>query len=397
VTTTPGALAARAAQRIPGGTSTGSKRPAALWGADDTGLPTHYARAAGCRVTLPDGRELVDLTMALGAVALGYAHPEVTERAVAALRAGPVAGLAHPAEAELAERLGALVPCAEQARMMKSGAEAVAAAVRIARTATGRAHVVASGYFGWLDWAGDAAGIPAGAHADVTRVPPHDVAALEAAVSAHAPDLAAIVIEPVVERAPDPAWLATARALATRHGAVLVFDEIKTGVRTHLGGWQAVSGVIPDMAVLGKALANGFPLGVVVGRRAVMEAATRTWISSTLAGEATALAAALATLDVAERETLPARLAAAGTRLRALVDAALASAGVPGVRTEGIAPFFFVRFDDAARERRWLAALAAHGVLAKRGPYCFAALAHDDAALAAVERAAHAAAQEAAA
>ncbi|MBI3792771.1 MAG: aminotransferase class III-fold pyridoxal phosphate-dependent enzyme, partial [Gemmatimonadetes bacterium] len=263
-----------------------------------------------------------------------------------------------------------------------------------ARTATGRSHVIASGYFGWLDWASEAPGVPAAAHADVTRVAPNDVAALERAVGEHGARLAAIVLEPVVERAPDPAWLATARALATRHGAALVFDEIKTGVRTHAGGYQAVANVIPDLAVFGKALANGHPLSAVVGRRALMEHAARTWISSTLAGESGALAAACAVLDVAERERLPERLAATGTRLRSAFDAALADARVPGAATHGIAPFFFVRFDEPAREARWLAALVRHGVIAKRGAYNFAALAHDDAAIDRVTRAAHAAARE---
>ena len=386
------AAATRAARLIPGGASTGSKRPEALWGAPSAGLPTHYASADGCRVTLADGRTLIDLTMGLGSVALGYAHPEVTERMIAALRAGPVAALAHPLESELAERLSAHVPCAEQVRFLKSGAEGVAAAIRIARTATARSHVVASGYFGWLDWSSDAAGVPQGAHADVTRVPPHDVAALERAAAEHAHHLAAIILEPVVEHAPDPAWLSRARDLATRLGAVLIFDEIKTGIRTHLGGYQALSGITPDLAVFGKALANGASLAAVVGRRAVMEAATRTWISSTLAGEASALAAACAVLDVAERERLPERIEAIGSTLRGAAERALA--GVHGASVQGIAPMWFVRFAAPAQERAWLAALVRHGLIAKRGPYNFAALAHDDATCATVACAFDAAASE---
>lgn len=393
--TTSRSSAAHAAHRIPGGASTRSKCAAALWGEGASPeMPTHYVRAAGCRVTLADGRELIDLTMALGAVALGYAHPEVTERMVAALRAGPVSALSHPLEGELAERLCAVVPCAEMVRFHKSGAEGVAAAVRIARTATGRAHIVASGYFGWLDWSSDAAGVPVGAQVDVTAVPSHDLPALEAAVARHAHDLAAIVIEPVVDHAPDPSWLARARALATQHGAVLVFDEIKTGTRVHAGGYQAVSGVIPDLAVFGKALANGAPLSAVVGRRAVMEAAQRTWISSTLAGETSALAAACAVLDVAEREHLPERLAATGMRLRVAAESAFSGVDPQGVTLAGIAPFFLLRFDDPSRERAWLAALVRHGVICKRGAYNFAALAHDDATCTRVAEAFAAAAAE---
>ncbi len=384
--------AARAARLIPGGASTGSKRPSALWGDDATDLPTHFVRAHGCRVTLADGRELIDLTMALGSVALGYAHPEVTERMTEALRNGPVSALVHPLEGLLAERLCDVIPCAEQVRFLKTGAEGVAAALRIARTATGRSHVVASGYFGWLDWSSDAGGVPSGARADVTRTPPNDVAALERAASEHAHDLAAIVIEPVVDHAPDSAWLARARALTTQLGAVLIFDEIKTGVRTHLGGYQVVAGVTPDVAVFGKALSNGASLAAVVGRRSVMEAASRTWISSTLAGEASALAAACAVLDVAERERLPERLAHAGLRLANAAREALAK--VEGATVQGIAPMFAIHFALEAQQRAWLAALVRHGVIAKRGAYNFTALAHDDATCAQVERAFHVAATE---
>src|SRR5690606_21575588 len=142
----------RAGAVIPGGTSTGSKRPEALFATGSEPGPTHYRVARGCRVVTAGGTELVDLTMALGAVALGYADPEVTRAVAAAAQAGNVSGLSSMLEVEVAEQLRDVVPCAEQTRFLKSGAEGVAAAVRIARTATGRSHVIASGYFGWLDW-----------------------------------------------------------------------------------------------------------------------------------------------------------------------------------------------------------------------------------------------------
>jgi hypothetical protein len=176
-----------------------------------------------------------------------------------------VTGLTHVSEPALAERLCDVVPCADRAFFLKSGAEATAAAVRLARAATGRDRVVGAGYFGWLDWWSTGPGVPAGASADYTPVPWGDAAALEAAVDAAGGALAAVVLEPVVEREPPPGYLARARALATRAGAVLVFDEVKLGCRLHPGGYQAVCGVTPDLAVFGKALANGYPLAAVVG------------------------------------------------------------------------------------------------------------------------------------
>jgi glutamate-1-semialdehyde aminotransferase len=388
---------ARAAGAVAADASTGSKRPGALYGPTrDAHAPLHFTHAHGCRVTTVDGRTLIDLTSALGAVALGYADPEVTRRVCEAAAAGHVAGLTHASEVTLAERLIERVPCAERVLFLKSGAEGIAAAVRLARAATGRDLVVGSGYFGWLDWWGGGAGVPAGAHADFVPVPFDDVPALDAAVDAARGRLAAIVLEPVVERLPSAAWLQAARRACDRQGAVLVFDEVKTGCRLHVGGFQATAdaaGVLPDLATFGKALANGYPLSAVLGRAAVMESARRAWISSTLASEATALAAAHAVLDRHDAEDVCGRLRVHGDTLRAAVREALASAGVGGVSLLGIAPMWFLRFDGPAeraaeREATFLDAARAAGVLFKRGAYDYASLAHDAEVLPAVAHAA---------
>src|SRR5688572_27632983 len=148
----------RALDVIPGGSSTGSKRPDALYGDGNEVGPTHFARASGCRLTTPSELVLIDCTMALGSVAIGYADERILRAAIAAAANGNVAGLAHPIEVDVAERLCDLIPCAEQVRFLKSGADAMSAAVRLARTATGRARVVGCGYFGWHDWSSTSAG-----------------------------------------------------------------------------------------------------------------------------------------------------------------------------------------------------------------------------------------------
>lgn len=371
---------------LPTGASTGSKRAEALYGRGDAEGPTHFVSARGCRVVDADEQEYVDCTMALGAVALGYAEAEVTRAVASAVHAGNVCGLSSVLEPMVAERLCDVIPCAERVQFLKSGAEAVSAAVRLARTYTGRDTVIASGYFGWHDWSSDAAGIP-GATRKLTRtVPFDDVAALEAAVTAAGSDLAAIVLEPVVERLPSEAWLKRARALCDRAGAVLVFDEIKTGFRLRPGGFQELAGVFPDLATFGKAMANGYPLAAVVGREAVMQAARNTWISSTLASEATALAAASAVLDWHERADICDALASAGRDMRASFDAAIAASGVEGVTTDGLDPMWLLRFADAAHETRFLELAARFGVLVKRGAYNYASVAHDEDALRDIER-----------
>ncbi|HET7585947.1 MAG TPA: aminotransferase class III-fold pyridoxal phosphate-dependent enzyme [Gemmatimonadaceae bacterium] len=378
----------RAAAAIPGGASTGSKRPEALYGPAGGAGPTHFVRASGCRLTTADGRDLVDCTMALGSVALGYADPEVVDAVARAVRDGNVAGLSHVREVELAERLIEIVPCAERVRFLKSGAEGVAAAVRVARAYTGKSSVVGAGYFGWLDWCSTALGVPGGVRRDFHPAAFDDVESLDAALAEAGEDLAAIVVEPVVERLPSQEWIAAARAACDARGAVLIFDEMKTGFRLRPGGFQEYAGASCDVAVFGKALANGFPLAAVVGRAEVMDVARSTWISSTLAGESAALAAATAVLDRHAREDVCAQLWRTGEAMCEAMRRAIATTGTSGVTIAGIPPMWLVRFEDARRPPRFVDQALDDGVLFKLGAYDFASLAHDAAALTAIEHAA---------
>src|SRR5207245_4132246 len=135
-----------------GFTSTGSKRPEALFGLTPDGVALRMVQSAGCRVRGADGREYLDFVMALGAVALGYGHPEVNAAVVEAVERGAIGPLGPEEEERLAAELGAVLPWADEVRFLKTGAEAVAAAVRLARVATGRDRVLGCGYHGWLDW-----------------------------------------------------------------------------------------------------------------------------------------------------------------------------------------------------------------------------------------------------
>lgn len=387
---------ARAADAIPGGCSTGSKRPEALYGARqyDATLPTHFDRAFGSAVWSTDGRRFIDLGMALGAVGIGYADPAVTRAVQDAAAQGNVSTLPHRLEVEVAERLIEVIPCAEQVRFLRTGAEATAAAVRIARAATGRQRVVACGYFGWLDWASDANGVSSDVRSAVTWVPFNDCEALRAAVAgateggaaAAVPGdagrtnerPAAIILEPLIHEIASREWLQAARDAADATGALLIFDEVKTAFRVRTGGVQALHDVVPDLTALGKALANGYPLAAVVGRAGVMEAAMRTWISSTAATEATGLAAARAVLDWHDRLDVCEGMASAGGRMQEIVGEALSQAPWTGVRVAG-PPMMWRLESDEQEQIDVLVAAAAHaGVLLKRGAYQFGALAHDD-------------------
>ena len=382
---------ARAAQVLPTGASTGSKRASAMYGSDDAFGPTHFTRSVGCRVIDMDGNEYIDCTMALGSVALGYAEPEVTRAVIDAATHGNVSALSDHREIEVAERLCTVIPCAEMVQFVKTGAEAMSAAVRLARTYTARDVVIGSGYFGWHDWSSTVSGVPTRTRELFISVPFDDVDALEKAVLDAGKALAAIVIEPVVERMPSTAWVTRARELADAGGAALIFDEMKTGFRLRTGGYQELSGVTPDLAAFGKAMANGYPLAAVAGKRDLMEAARKTWISSTLASEATALAAAGAVLDWHEKADICDSIAAIGLDIRSVMSSVIKASGVGGVTVDGIDHMWLFRFDSPARETRFLELAAGQGVLFKRGAYNYPAIAHTDDIIRQIEAASNAA------
>jgi len=362
--------------RVPGFTSTGSKRPDALFG-----TPARMTRASGCRVWDENGREHIDFVMALGAVALGYGHADVNRAATAAIAAGVVGPLPPVAEEELAEALCGQIPWLERVRFLKTGAEAVAAAVRLARVATGRDEVLGCGYHGWLDWCqGATEGVPAPVRDLFAELPFNDVAAGREMIRARAPRLAAVVVEPVIVSEPTREWLQMLRVETERAGAILIFDEIKTAFRLAIGGAaeRYTLKPAPDLVVLGKALANGFPLAAVGGRTDLMNAASRTWISSTLATEGVSLAAARATLDVFVRDDVCGHLHRVGTRLlHGLHEVQRAHSGlVTGVA--GIAEMCFLHYATEDLSRAVASQAAARGLLFKRTAYNFVSLAHDE-------------------
>ncbi|HEX6645461.1 MAG TPA: aminotransferase class III-fold pyridoxal phosphate-dependent enzyme [Gemmatimonadales bacterium] len=368
--------------RIPGFTSTGSKRPDALFGelAGGDALPRRMRRASGCRVEDEAGRTYTDFIMGLGAVALGYGHPEVAAAARAAVADGVVGPLPPMLEEEVAATLARLMPWIEQVRFLKTGAEAAAAAIRLARAHTGRDLVLGCGYHGWLDWCQSAGtrGVPAGTSDAFGELPFNDPARTAEIIRSAGDRLAAVIVEPVIVDAPHPDWLAVLRSETARSGAVLVFDEIKTVGRVALGGAAERWECRPDLVVLGKAIGNGFPIAAVGGRADVMAAALHTWISSTLATEFVSLAAAQATLAVLEREDVPAHLDRVGTIL--LDGFRRAREAHPAIvrGAAGIAPMCFLQLRDDAAASGVAAGCARRGVLLKRTAYDFVSLAHDE-------------------
>ncbi len=330
--------------RIPGGTQLLSKRPEMFlpgrW-------PAYYSSARGAWVTDLDGRSYMDFSNnGIGTLILGAADPVVNEAAKQAVDRSPMSTLNPPEEVELADLLCELHPWAERARFARSGGEAMAVAVRIARAASGRDVVLFSGYHGWSDWylatnlnkadgldhlllpGLSPAGVPGGLSG--TAVPFHfnNREEFDAQAARHGGRIGAIVMEVQRGAKPDAAFLQHVRDTASRIGAVLVFDEITSGFRLCTGGVHLLYGVSPDIAVFGKAIANGFAMSAVIGRASVMEAAQGSFISSTFWTERIGPAAAVATIRRFREIDGPRLLAHAGGTVQRIWREQGAAAGL---------------------------------------------------------------------
>lgn len=305
----------RAKQIIPGGNMLLSKRAEMflpeLW-------PAYFSKAKGCKVWDLDGNEYIDMSiMGIGTNILGYGHQEVDDAVRKTIDAGNMSTLNCPEEVYLAEKLIELHPWAGMVRFARSGGEANAVAIRIARAATGKDNVAICGYHGWHDWylsanlgddknlAGhllpglEPKGVPQNLRGTVYPFNYNNYAELEALVKNH--DIGVIKMEVVRNMGPEDNFLHKVRKLATERGIVLIFDECTSGFRETFGGLHKKYGVEPDMAMFGKALGNGYGITATIGKREVMEAAQTTFISSTFWTERIGPSAALKTLEVMER------------------------------------------------------------------------------------------------
>lgn len=336
----------KAKKLIPTGTELLSKRPEMflpdLW-------PSYYKKAKGCSVWDLDDKQYYDFAqMGVGSCTLGYADEDVNDAVIDAVRNGSMCTLNSYEEVELAERLIALhKPWAQRARFAKSGGEACAIAVRIARAKTGRNKIAFCGYHGWSDWyisanIGDEtrldeqllpglkpAGVPRSLQGTALPFLYNDLNSLEDLVKQFSNDIAAIIMEPRRGEEVQEGFLEGVRSIADKIGAVLIFDEITAGFRLCLGGIHKLYGVNPDMAVFGKALGNGFPITAVIGTKDVMDAAETSFISSTFWTERIGFAAGVATLRKMEEIDSPKILTEYGDKI---VNALLTAAQKNGLR-----------------------------------------------------------------
>ncbi len=325
--------------------------------------PSYYSRAEGSRVWDLDGRCFVDMSYSgIGACVLGYADPDVNQAVHAAIDAGTMTTLNCPEEVELADLLCEIHPWADMVRFTRSGGEAMAVAIRIARAYSRRDKVAFCGYHGWHDWY-LAANLASADHLEGHLLPgldpvgvPKNLAGtalpfryncpeeLEDIVRVHGRELAAVVMEPMRSQHPRDGFLHRVRELTHGCGAALVFDEITAGWRMNSGGLHLLHAVNPDIAVFAKAIANGFPMAAVIGTATVMEAAQSTFISSTAWTERTGPAAALATIRKHRALRVPERLIASGQKIQDIWSTAATAAALP-ITISGLPPLSHFQFD----------------------------------------------------
>jgi glutamate-1-semialdehyde 2,1-aminomutase len=384
--------------------------------------PLVFERAEGAFLFDADGNRLIDYYLGMGPMILGHTPADVIAAAAAQLPKGLLYGGQSALETEAARLICEMVPCAERMRFCSSGSEAVQAALRLARAATSRRVVIkfAGHYHGWFDnilWStappADAAGPVAGSRgqaegtSEIVVLPWNDLASLRDRLARN--DVAGVIMEPVMCNSgailPLPGYLEGVREACTAAGTILVFDEVITGFRVAPGGAQARLGVTPDLSTFAKAIANGFPVAAVAGRKDLMELMIQGVVhGGTYNGQAVAMAATVATLKRVCDPATHAGMEIRGRRLMHGIQAAFDAAGVAAV-VNGFPQIFHVAIGLTEKPRNWdgllksnrarygkfATALLRHGVRALERGAWFLSTEHNDevidATLEAVQRA----------
>ncbi|HEY4511325.1 MAG TPA: aminotransferase class III-fold pyridoxal phosphate-dependent enzyme [Candidatus Paceibacterota bacterium] len=348
---------------IPGGNQLLSKR-AEMFAPDQ--WPAYFKKARGIKVTDLDGRTYLDFSrMGIGSCVLGYADPDVNRAVKKAIDSGSMSTLNSPEEVSLAKILIRLHPWAQMVRYARTGGEAMSIAVRIARAASGKDTVAFCGYHGWHDWylSGNLAsdknldghllpgllpkGVPRGLIHTAIPFRYNHIEELEAIVARH--DVGVIVIEPYRHEEPKEGFLQKVKEIARKVGATLVFDEVSAAFRRNAGGVHLLYGVNPDIAVLAKAMSNGYPMAAIIGTKKVMEAAQGTFISSTYWTERVGPVAALATIHKFIKKKVHLHLAKIGKEIEAGWIALASKHGI-AITTEGPYAMVGLSFNDSNKQ-----------------------------------------------
>lgn len=322
---------------IPGGNQLLSKRAEMFlpeqW-------PAYYKKSKGCEVWDLDDNHYYDFSiMGIGTSSLGYANDEVNEAVISAIKNGSMSSLNCYEEVELAQQLIAIHPWSNAVRFTRTGGESCTLAIRIARAFSKKEVVAFCGYHGWHDWylatnLSDSENLdeqllpglqPAGVPKQLshTAIPfkEGDIDGFKQIVEKYGDRLGVVMMEVFRHGLPDVAFLKEVKAIANANDIVVIFDEISSGFRLNAGASHLLTGVEPDICVLGKALGNGHPIGAIIGRKEVMDAAQQSFISSSYWTERVGFVAALKTLEIFQRDDVPSKLNKIGNQLKEQINA----------------------------------------------------------------------------
>ena len=339
---------------IPGGVL-GIRRP---YNFVDGEFPIYFDTGKGGRVKDIDGNEYIDYLCAYGPMILGNREKEVDNAVIQQIQdKGFCFSLTQKYQNQLAEKMNQLIPCAEMSLFVCTGSDATTTAIRLSRSYTGKNKVMRCGYHGWHDWCCEVkGGVPEKLYEDVHEFRYNNIESLENLLKEHGDDTAAVIITPLghplaaVMEEPKEGYLEAVKELTHKYNAVLIFDEIRTGFRVSLGGAQKYYGVTPDLAVFGKAMANGYPIGAVTGKAEIMkEGVANVFISSTFFPNSLSFVAALKTIEILERDKVLDKIWEKGTYFNNKIQKLIEKYNI-GARITGIAPMMFITFDKDANK-----------------------------------------------
>lgn len=338
----------QALKLVPGGVL-GARKPGDFIQGE---YPIFLDNGEGCRLTDVDGNEFIDFLCGYGPIILGYREEEVDKAVYKQIKEkGFCFTLTQKFQNELAQKLTEIIPSSEMSIFLKTGSDATTASIRIARAHTGRLKVMRCGYHGWHDWCIEMkGGIPEKFYEDVYEFQYNNLEQLEKLMQEHGDDTAAIIMTPFGHpnhkkmETPEPGFLEGIKKIADRYGAVLIYDEIRTCFRLSMGGAQQLYNVTPDLTVLGKAMANGYPISVVTGRKDIMMASeSRLFISSTFFPNSEAFIAALKTIQILERDNVLEDIWEKGEKFMKAIQK-LIDKHDTGAELTGVAPMFYITF-----------------------------------------------------
>lgn len=364
----------RANRVIATGTQTFSRSPGVF---PDGAAPKYVVRQKGSHVWDVDGNEFIDMVMGCGPTTLGH-NFEVTNDAIKRqMENGILFSLLNPLEVEVAEKLVECIPCAEMVKFSKNGSDVCAAAVRLARAITGREMIFCYGYHGFQDWyigsTDRNAGVPKCVCALTKPFGYNDIDGLRKMFEEYHGQVAAVIMEPVIAEKPKDDFLNKVKALAHKHGSLLIFDEMISGFRFRIGGAQEFFDVAPDLATFGKGITNGMPLGVIAGKREYMKHFDKAFLSSTYAPEALTLAAASAVIDFYKEHDVIGKLWEKGEYLEKHLNAVIEKHGVKkNVSLAGYPVRLMVNTHDASGVQNSNLATLYQQEMIKEGILCFA-------------------------